>query len=211
MAFAERLYAVYDAVAEHPAAARVGAAVVWGSDARLFYGALEEVGRVPPGSTLLDVPCGGGVALRHLRPDHGLRYLAVDLEPRMLDRARAEARRRGVEGVTFLQADVTQLPVDDVSVDFCLTSAGLHCFPRPAAALAEIARCLRPGARLVGTAAVRGAGARQDALIELYRRIGVFGEVGTADDIRAWAAGAGLEDVQLQRSGAIVRIDARQP
>lgn len=73
-----------------------------------------------------------------------------------------------------------------------------------------MARCLRPGARLVGTAAVRGAGARQDALIGLYRRIGVFGQVGTADDVRAWAAGAGLEEVRLQRSGAILRLDARR-
>lgn len=210
MAVTDRLYTVYDAAVERPALARVFSAAMWGADARLFYGALEEVGGLKSGATVLDVPCGGGVALRHLHPEHGLRYLAVDLEPRMLERARAEARRRGVGGIEFIQADVARLPFEDASVDFCLSSAGLHCFPQPAAALAEMARCLRRGAPLVCTAAVRGAGARQDRLIALYRRMGVFGEVGTRDDVRGWAAGAGFSDLRLRRSGAIVRLDARR-
>lgn len=208
MGTSDRLYAVYDAVAERPGVARLFGRVMWGTDTELFYGALREVAAVPPGATVLDVPCGGGVAFRHLARNAGVRYLAADLEPRMLERARAEARRRGVSGIEFLQADVTDLPPEDASVDFCLSSAGLHCFPDPAGAMAEIARCLRPGARLVATAAVRGAGRRQDALIALYRRLGIFGPGGTADDLARWAHQAGLGDVRVRRSGAIARLDA---
>ena len=204
----DRLYAVYDAVAERPALARPFGWALWGTDTELFYGALREVGAVPAGATVLDAPCGGGVAFRHLRPEAGVRYLAADLDPRMLERARAEARRRGVSGIEFLQADVTDLPLDDASVDFCLSSAGLHCFRDPGAAMAEIARCLRPGARLVATAAVRGAGRRQDALIALYRRLGIFGPGGTVEDLAGWARQAGLDDVHIRRSGAIARLDA---
>ncbi len=70
------------------------------------------------------------------------------------------------------------LPLDGAGVGLCLTSAGLHCFPEPAAARAVMARCVRPGGRLVATMAVKGAGPRQDGLIALYRRLGIFGPTG---------------------------------
>jgi ubiquinone/menaquinone biosynthesis C-methylase UbiE len=205
---ADRLYEVYDWIVERPGVARVGGKLLWGTDTRLFYEALAAVAHTPPGTTVLDVPCGGGVAFRRLPSDRDFHYLAADLDERMLERARAEARRRGLRDIEFVRADVTALPLPDASVDLCLTSAGLHCFPDPTGALAEMARCLRPGGRLVGTMAVRGAGARQDAAIALYRRIGIFGPGGTAEDYEGWARAAGLTDVRLECSGAIARIDA---
>jgi ubiquinone/menaquinone biosynthesis C-methylase UbiE len=206
--FSDRLYEVYDWAVERPAVARVAGKLLWGADARLFYDALATVADAPPGSSVLDVPCGGGVAFRSLPKDLNFSYIAADLDERMLMRARAEARRRGVEGIEFVRADVTALPFPDAGLDLCLTSAGLHCFPDPAGALVEMARCLRPGGRLVGTMAVRGAGVRQDAAIGLYRRIGIFGPGGTAQDYERWARAAGLVDVRLECSGAIARIDA---
>jgi ubiquinone/menaquinone biosynthesis C-methylase UbiE len=204
----DRLYGIYDAVAERPQLARVLGRLMWGTDTRLFYGVHAEVAGVPDEATILDVPCGGGPAFRHLPPGRPGRYLAVDLEERMLDRARAEAERRGLNGIEFVQASVEAMPVDDATADLCLTSAGLHCFPDPAAALAEMGRCLRPGGRLVGTTVVNGTGTLYDARIALYRRMGVFGPGGTVDDYRRWAASAGLDQVRIERSGAIVRIDA---
>jgi ubiquinone/menaquinone biosynthesis C-methylase UbiE len=207
---ADRLYALYDAAVERPAVARPMGRMMWGADVELFYGAHEVVGEAPDDATVLDVPCGGGVAFRALRRSQRVRYLAVDLEERMLERARSEARRRGLTDIEFMAEDVERLPLEDGSVDLCLTSAGLHCFPDPAAALHELGRVLRPGGRLVGTMAVSGQGSRQDALIALYRRIGIFGPTGTPEDYRRWLAAAGLVDVKLELSGAIARVDARR-
>ncbi len=67
-----------------------------GSDLRLLYESASEIGRQPPGSRILDVPCGGGVALRGLRQGQGVRYVAVDIAQAMLDRTFAAARDRGV-------------------------------------------------------------------------------------------------------------------
>ena len=206
-----RLYGVYDWIVERPQIARLGGRLLWGADAALFYDAHATVADAPAGGVVLDVPCGGGVAFRRLPAKRDFRYVAADLDELMLDRARAEARRRGVNDIEFVRADVTALPLEDASVDLCVSSAGLHCFPDPADALAEMARCLRPGGRLVATVAVRGAGARQDAAIALYRRIGIFGPGGTAQDYRRWALEAGLADVRLERSGALARMDAWKP
>jgi SAM-dependent methyltransferase len=206
----DRLYGAYDWAVERPAVARPFGRLLWGADTRVLYEAHGVVATAPPGATVLDVPCGGGVAFRALPRRRDIRYVAVDLDEAMLRRARAEAARRGHDEIEFVRAQVEHLPLESASVDVCLCSAGLHCFPDPAAALSEIARCLRPGGRLVATMAVRGRGTRQDGLIAFYRRVGIFGPTGTAEQYRRWALDAGLTGVELELSGAIARLEARR-
>ena len=43
---------------------------------------------VSDGSAVLDIPCGGGLAMRGVRNGQRLRYVAADISPDMLDRAR---------------------------------------------------------------------------------------------------------------------------
>jgi SAM-dependent methyltransferase len=203
-----RLYGAYDWVAERPAVARPLGRLVWGADVSLFYAVHADITLTAAGGALLDVPCGGGPAFRHVPASRPFRYVAVDLDQAMLDRARAEATRRGAENIEFVQAGVEDLPFADGSFDFCLSSAGLHCFPNPAAALAEIGRVLRPGGRLAASMVVRGAGARFDRLMDLYERIGIFGPGGATDDYSRWALAAGFDDIDVTRSGAIARLDA---
>jgi cyclopropane fatty-acyl-phospholipid synthase-like methyltransferase len=54
---------------------------------------------VGEGATIVGVPCGGGVALRALRPEQRVRYVAGDVEPAMLARVRAKAAARGLTQV----------------------------------------------------------------------------------------------------------------
>src|SRR5262249_1470768 len=60
--------AVYDYYIERPRLARVVLGAMWGVDPRPFYASLGQIGQMPDGVTVLDVPCGGGIALRGLRP-----------------------------------------------------------------------------------------------------------------------------------------------
>ena len=201
---------VYDFVVEREPLAQVLGRVVWGTDASRLYQRMGVAGSVPDGSAILDVPCGGGVAFRGLRPDQRVRYVAVDLSPGMLRRARREAHRRSLEQIEFVEADVESLPFEDARFDLCLCFNSLHCFPDPAAALREIARCLRPGGRLVGDSAFRGAAPRYDRLIDLYRSRGVFGQVGTLADVERWLGDAGFEELDVVPSGAIAHVTARR-
>jgi ubiquinone/menaquinone biosynthesis C-methylase UbiE len=168
------------------------------------------IGEMPGGSAILDVPCGGGVAFRALRPDQDVRYVAADLSPGMLRRARRAASSRGLEQIEFVEADVAALPFDDERFDLCVCFNSIHCFDEPQRALQEIARCLRRGARLVGDAAVRGAGRRYDRLIDLYRRRGIFGPVGTVDDLDRGLDETGFREVAVERSGAVAYFSARR-
>jgi SAM-dependent methyltransferase len=86
--------ALYDEVVERERLARVFGALLWGTDAGRLFRDIALLGEVPDGSAILDVPCGGGLALRGLRPGQAVRYVAADLSPVMLDRARGQAERR---------------------------------------------------------------------------------------------------------------------
>ena len=203
--------AVYDAGVEREQVARVLGRLMWGTDTRRLFDAITALGDLPDGTAVLDIPCGGGLAFRGLRPGQRLRYVAADISPYMLERAKARADRSGVDGIELTEADVFSLPFDDVTFDLCVSFNGLHCLPEQRPALAEIARVLKPGGELRGTAVVHGEGARHDAIIRLFRRISAFGETTTPDRLHALLGDAGFENVQLDLSGALAHFQARKP
>jgi SAM-dependent methyltransferase len=198
----------YDFAVEHEWLARPAGLALWGTDTRMLYDSIRTIGELPEGSAVLDVPCGGGVALRGLRPGQSLRYVAADISTDMLDRARARAAALGRDDIEFVEADIERMPFDDNEFDLCLSFNGLHCLPDPPAAVREIARCVKPGGRLVGDSVVRGAGWRQDLAIGFFRRAGVFGVGGTVDDLNGWLTDAGLKVDRLERSGGLAHFTA---
>lgn len=200
---------VYDSVVERERLAGVLGRLIWGTDTSAFYREIARLGEAPDGTVILDVPCGGGVAFRGLRPGQRVRYVAADLSPVMLGRARAEARRRGLDHIEFIEADVEALPFEDASFDLCVSYTGLHCFPDPPAAIAEIARVLRRGGTLRGSMVLRRAGLRQEAFVRLYQVAGVFGPSGTPDELASWLADAGMLDVSTRSDGALAYFSAR--
>jgi SAM-dependent methyltransferase len=203
---------VYDWTVEHPRAGvplwRLGI----GSDLRLLYAASGEIGRLPAGSAVLDVPCGGGVALRGLRPGQGVRYVAADIAPTMLERTALAARARGVDDqVATCAADVGSLPFPDGTFTLVASFTGLHCFPHPERATAEMARVVAPGGVLTGSALFNDSGVRHEPLRLLGRRVNVLGPGCTTSELRTWLAGAGLAEASVELSGAIGYFRAVRP
>jgi len=202
--------ALYDFAVEHEALARIGGRVLWGADVGPMYDSFRSTEELPPGARVLDVPCGGGVAFRGVPPGADLRYVAADLSPLMLGRARRQAVRRGVPAV-FAQVSVERLPFPAETFDLCLTYNGLHCFPDPASALAEMARVLRPGGVLQGSAVVSGARRSSDVLIAVFRRHGEFADPGGPEALHDGLTGAGLREISIRRSGALACFSAVKP
>lgn len=200
--------AIYDAGVEREWVARPAGLVLWGTDTTLLFDSIRRIGELPDGAAVLDVPCGGGLALRGVRPGQDIRYVAADISTAMLDRARRRAAQHGLTGVEFTEADIEQLPFDDGEFDLCVSYNGLHCLPDPAAAVCELARCLKQGGRLVGDTIVSRAGMRQDLAIGMFRRAGLFGAGGTVDDLERWLTDAGMRVERLEKSGAVAHFEA---
>ena len=202
--------AMYDAGVKHDGVATLGAWAMWGADMRRMFADVARLADTPAGTSVLDIPCGGGFAFRVLRPGQPVRYVAADISPHMLGRAREEARRmQAQDTIEFVEADVTALQFDDASFDLCVTYNGLHCLPDPRAALAELTRVLRPGGTLRGTSCVTGRGMRQDALIAMLRRAGVFGNAPRAGEIETWLKELGFAIVTVEHSGAVEFFEAK--
>ncbi len=200
---------VYDWTVEHPAPG----ALLWragiGSDLQRLYAATAEIGRQPAGSSVLDVPCGGGVALRGLRPGQGVRYVAADISQTMLDRTMTVARARQVSvQVEPVLADVGTLPFSEDEFDLVVSFTGLHCFPDPHLAIREMGRVLRPGGVLTGSALLNDTGLRYLPLRRAGRFAGLLGPGATTTQVRHWLAEAGLGGTAVTLSGAIAYFRA---
>jgi ArsR family transcriptional regulator len=75
--------------------------------------------------------------------------IAIDRSPLVLKKARALATRRRVRNVIWKRGELEKLPLRDASVDVSLLSQALHHAPDPARALAEAARVVVPGGRVL--------------------------------------------------------------
>lgn len=200
---------VYDWTVEHPQAGGALWRLGIGSDLRLLYAAADEIGRLPSGSRILDVPCGGGVALRGLRPGQGVTYVAADIAQTMLDRTVEAAQERGVaDQVEPRLADVGQLPFAEGEFDLVVSFTGLHCFPDPRRAVAEMVRVLRPAGVLTGSALLNDTGLRYAPIRIAGRRTNILGPSCSRVELTAWLAEEGMGEVTLEVSGAIAYFRA---
>jgi SAM-dependent methyltransferase len=201
------LGAAYSAYMERPRLSRAIGGLIWGGNTGAYYESMAAIGEVPEGSAIVDCPCGAGPALRALRPDAGVHYIAADLSPAMLRRARERAASRGLDGIEFVKTEASDLPLADSSADLFLSYWGLHCFPDPEAAIGEIGRVLKPGGRLVGASFVRGPSLRQR--IMLRPNAGDFGPMCTEPELLDWLECAGLRPTCKSRSGLYMFFEAR--
>ncbi|GAB2871420.1 class I SAM-dependent methyltransferase [Nocardioides pacificus] len=202
----------YDWTVENPRPGGVLWRVGVGSDLSLLHAAAGEIGRLPAGARVLDVPCGGGVAMRALRPGQGVDYVAADIAPAMLRRTASLARELGVADQVHPQlADVAALPFADAGFDLVLSLTGLHCFPDPRQAVREMRRVLAPGGVLSGSALLRDSGRRYEHVRLAGRAAGLLGPLCTGEEIRDWLRDEGLGDVMVRKSGAIGYFRAEAP
>ena len=195
---------VYPWLVEHPEVGRPAWRLGTGSDLRLIDEAAAELGTLPAGARVLDVPTGSGVALRGVRPGQGLHVVLADISPTMLGRASATARRLGVaDQVAPAVTDVGRMPFPDGTFDLVTSFTGLHCFPDPRAAIDEMVRVLADGGVITGSSILTDTGARFEPLRRAGARAGILGPMCSSHDAIRWLRAAGCHTVDLRLHGAL--------
>ena len=160
---------------------------------------------IPPGGTALDVGSGPGNVTASLARAAGPEGLAlgVDISEPMLARA---VRAQAGPQVGFLRADAQRLPFRDRTFDAVLSIAMLQLIPKPSAALAEMARVLRPGARMAVMVPTLG---RVGPLIRLLPDGGAH--FFTEDEIGDTLEDLGLVKVRTNSVGTIQWVRGKRP
>jgi ubiquinone/menaquinone biosynthesis C-methylase UbiE len=131
----------------------------WFHDTFSFRGKVRELrqrtatlAHIQPGDAVLDVGCGTGTLAMEVQRRVGRagRVAGVDPGTQQIARARAKAARRNVP-IAFQIGVIEQLPFPDQTFDVVLSTLMMHHLPAPLKrqGLAEIARVLKPGGRLV--------------------------------------------------------------
>lgn len=96
--------------------------------------------------TVGDLGCGTGQFSATIAP-FVKRVIAVDESPAMLEAARG--RLAETMNVELRSGELEALPIDDDQLDLATVFLVLHYLTEPPAALAEVARVLRPGGRVL--------------------------------------------------------------
>jgi SAM-dependent methyltransferase len=92
---------------------------------------------------VLEIGCGRGVGMDLLSRAGAMRVDGVDLDPVMARMAQRRLRARMLVAI----ADIAALPMPDKCYDVVVDFGAIHLMPRWRAAVAEVARVLRPGGR----------------------------------------------------------------
>jgi ubiquinone/menaquinone biosynthesis C-methylase UbiE/predicted transcriptional regulator len=112
-----------------------------------WKGIAEALLRLMPPMTIADLGAGEG-AFSLLLAQRATRVIAVDSSARMIEVAKAQAKKQGVKNLDYRTGDMEEVPIEDASIDLVFFSQSLHHAPRPDRALAEAFRILKPGGRI---------------------------------------------------------------
>ena len=133
---------------------------------------------------VLDIASGDGV-LAELMAPHSNRYVCLDASSKVV--AAATERLRRLPNVEVREGDMHALPLDDASFDLVALMHALTYAAHPAQAVAEAARVLRPGGRLLLTSLAKH---EHRAVVESFGHVNLgFSE----KDLRRFVTKAGLE------------------
>ena len=105
---------------------------------------------IAPGMTVLEVGPGNGtytVAAARRVGDEG-KVVAVDIEPKMIERVERRAQAEGITNIEARVANVHDLPFDDETFDAITMIAVIGEIPQPERAMREFHRVLRPAGTL---------------------------------------------------------------
>jgi len=127
-------------------------------------GAALDAARVTAGTRVLDAGCGAGL-LGVLASLRGAEVTAIDAAEGMI-----EVARRRLPDADVRVADLEALPFPDASFDAAIAVNSVFYAADMVAAMAELARVVRPGGRLVLTA--WGPPARCEFMTSIMPRLG---------------------------------------
>ena len=121
-----------------------------GLDTRWRARAMRDA-RIPPDARVLDLCTGtADLAIAAVQAAPRARVVGVDFAGEMLRVGLDKLRRRALDGrVSLVRGDATMIPVRDAWADAASVGFGIRNVAQPERALAELARVIKPGGRLV--------------------------------------------------------------
>jgi SAM-dependent methyltransferase len=164
------------------------------------------------GETVLDLGSGGGIdvllSARRVGPT-GKAY-GLDMTDEMLELARENQRKAGVQNVEFLKGEIENIPLPEASVDVVISNCVINLSADKDRVLHEAFRVLKPGGRFaVSDVVVRGDVPQQiRRSVELW--VGCVAGALRDEEYVSKLTAAGFESIEIEPTRVYKIEDARQ-
>jgi ubiquinone/menaquinone biosynthesis C-methylase UbiE len=172
-----------------------------------------------PGQVVLDLGSGGGIdvllSARRVAPA-GTAY-GLDMTDEMLDLARANQAKAGIDNVHWLKGHIEAIPLPAASVDVVLSNCVINLSTDKAQVLRETARVLKPGGLLAVSDVIADPDMGDATRADMQQYVGCIAGALTHDEYTRHIADAGLTEIEIvethrvhEAAGSAI-IRARKP
>lgn len=151
------------------------------------------------GEIVLDLGCGPGldcfIAARKVGESG--KVIGVDMTPEMIDKARRNAEKGGVDNVEFRLGEIENLPVADGSIDVVISNCVINLSPEKKRVFDEAFRTLKPGGRLMVSdiALLRELSEKVKSSVDAY--VGCISGAMEKEDYLGAIREAGFQEVEV--------------
>jgi arsenite methyltransferase len=182
-------------------------AVPEGANLGVGCGNPTAIDRLAPGETVVDLGSGAGMdaflAARQVGPTG--RVIGVDMTDAMLEKARENARKVGLEDrVEFRKGNIEALPIEDGSVDAIISNCVINLSPEKDRVYREAYRVLRPGGRIMISDVVLERALPDAVLDSIDAYIGCVGGASLRGEYLETIAKAGFREVRIERESSFI-------
>ena len=179
------------------------------ADLGLGCGLPTEFARIKGGDTVIDLGSGAGndaFIARRFVGENG-KVIGIDFTGPMIDRARENAEKLGLNNVEFRQGDIEDLPVTSNKADVIVSNCVLNLVPNKHKVFSEVYRVLKPGGHFsISDIVLEGAlPAKWKDVAELYAGC-VSGAIQKSEYLGIIEE-AGFKNITLQKDKAIIIPD----
>jgi arsenite methyltransferase len=137
----------------------------------------------------------------------------------MLELARENQRRAGIDNVEWLKGTIEEVPLPDDSVDVVISNCVINLSADKPRVFREAARVLRPGGRFAVTDVIAEPSMDEATRRDIAQWTGCIAGALTRDEYEAGLEAAGLEAIEIDEThrvhehagSAIVRARKRSP
>jgi arsenite methyltransferase len=151
------------------------------------------------GMTVLDLGSGGGIdvllSARRVGPT-GTAY-GLDMTDEMLDLARANQAKAGIENVHWLKGQIEAIPLPADTVDVVLSNCVINLSTDKPQVLREAARVLKPGGWFAASDVIADPGMDDATRASVQQYVGCIAGALTREEYRRHLEGAGLTEVEI--------------
>jgi arsenite methyltransferase len=163
------------------------------------------------GETVLDLGSGGGIdvllSARRVGPT-GKAY-GLDMTDEMLELARENQKKAGVENVEFLKGEIEQIPLPDNSVDVIISNCVINLSADKDKVLNEAFRVLKPGGRFAVSDVVTRGEMPPEIREKVLLWVGCVAGALQESEYRSKLAAAGFENISVEPTRIYRSDDAR--